>query len=138
MPGLAYDRCGELLVVVMGREAVPDAEWDGYLDFIARTLPAGRPARALVFTDGAAPTPAQRTRLDQQIHSLFPDPRVALITGSTFARGVLNAIAFFSRGYRAFAPDQLRDAFAYLGIAPSAGPQVELTARVLRGAIGAR
>ena len=61
---------------------------------------------------------------------------IAVVTGSTFARGVLNGWALVRPGYRAFAPDKLDDAMRFLDITPSTMRDVEAMSWQLQAELG--
>lgn len=116
MANIAYGRAGHVAVMVAGRENPSDAEWEGYIDFLESMDTPGPSSRTLAVTAGGAPGPAQRVRLEKRIGARRVGSKVAVVTGSTFARGVLNAWSVIRPGYRAFAPDKLDDAIRFLDI----------------------
>ncbi|MFT3775497.1 MAG: hypothetical protein QM820_59880 [Minicystis sp.] len=136
MPSLVFEQTPLCIVMLMGRNNPSDAEWDTYLSAIAAGIAAGMPARALVISNGGAPTPAQRARLEKATTPISGQLKAAIVTGSTFVRGVLNAMALVNRGYRAFPPDKLDEAFAYLDIRPANAGELRAAVAQLRANLG--
>ena len=127
MPNIAHEWISECFVAVRGKGSPTPAEWEEYLAGIARGLQEGRPARCLVLTQGSSPTPAQRVGLAERIVTVEPSLRVAVLTSSTFARGVVDALSTAHPGYRTFAPSALDEALDYLGVRVSAAADVKTT-----------
>src|SRR6185369_13842921 len=72
--------------------------------------------RVLVITAGGSPTPEQRKRLESILHPHRARARVAVVTDSTFARGVVKAIRLFYPFCQAFAPKELDEALRFLDL----------------------
>lgn len=104
------------MVAVLGPTAVSDAEWNDFVSTLAAGVAAHLPSRALVVTLGAAPSPAQRVRLEAALGPVKAKVKAAIISDGTFTRGVVNALALFTPGYHAFSPDRLDEAIAYLDV----------------------
>lgn len=116
----AYGRVDRFVVVVHGDEPPTDEVWKEYIDYTFSGAAARDVVRHLVVTEGASPTSAQRKLLQERTADfLDADPmsvRAAVVTSSTFARGIVTAIGWIVDAPRAFAPDKLEDAMRYLGI----------------------
>ena len=125
MPNIVYGRVGRIAVMVSGRENPSDAEWDRYVDFLEAMGTPGPSARTLAVTAGGAPSSAQRVRLEKRIGEARKGSKLAVVTGSTFARGILNGWALVRPGYRAFAPDKLDEAMRFLDVPAGSVPEVE-------------
>jgi hypothetical protein len=119
MPSLVFDKTPDCIVTWVGRSNPTDEDWARYVAFCAAQLAAGVPPRALIVTAGGSPSPAQRRLLDQGTRQAAHHMRAAILTRSTFARGVMNAMALVTPGYRAFSPDRLEEALAYIEVRPS-------------------
>jgi hypothetical protein len=134
---LAYGRVDRFVVVVHGKEPPTDEEWNEYLDFTFKGAAAKDVVRHLVVTEGAAPSSAQRRELQERASEcLDQDPmsvRAAIITPSTFVRGVVTAMSWIVDTNRAFAPDKLDDAMKYLGIPLEHFAEIEKMVRTLQG-----
>jgi hypothetical protein len=111
---VAYDRIRSLIVAVHGREPATDPEWESYIAFIASHVANFPSPRLLVVTAGGAPTPLQRRQLMQATSTAMPDVRAAILTSSTFVRGIVTAMSILEPQYRAFSPDSMEDALRYL------------------------
>jgi hypothetical protein len=116
----AYGRVDRFVVVVHGTEPPTDEVWREYIEGTFQGAAARDVVRHLVVTEGASPTSAQRKILQEKIAEfLDADPmsvRAAIITPSTFARGIVTAISWIVDAPKAFAPEKLEDAMQYLGI----------------------
>ncbi len=125
MRNIAYARTDHCFVVVRGREAPTDTEFEWYLATIERALREGMPPRCLVLTEGGSPSPAQRTGLAERLALVEGAVKVAVLTDSTFARGVVSSVASSKPGYKVFGANELDQALAYLGVRPSAAVDIK-------------
>ncbi len=108
------------IVLVHGVAAPTDDEWTAYLDFLQVYLrPNPTHPRFLVVTAGGTPSPTQRKRMEALSGRMLYASRVAIVTGSTFARGVVTAFSLVSPGYKAFDPKAIDKAFEFLEQPPS-------------------
>lgn len=130
MQNLAYGRAGSVVVLVQGETAPSDAEWEAYLRDAAVWVQEGGLRGLLVHTAGGAPTPAQRRAMDGMLRGQVQHMKVAVLTRSTFARGVLRAMDMFYSQFRGFEPGALREALDYLGVRVH---EVEAVERCLQG-----
>ena len=123
MPNMLWAIVGDIIVVANGQQIPTDAEWDAYLKFVGEHL-ASAPPRAVVFSEGGGPTPAQRRRLyDLTSNSAG---RVAVLTNSVMGRGITNAVQIASPyTYRMFARVEMADALAFLEEPAEAGERIE-------------
>jgi hypothetical protein len=136
MPNIAYGRVGGIAVMVGGRENPSDEEWDRYIDFLEGMKTPGPLARTLAVSAGGAPTSKQRARLEQRIGEERKGSKLAVVTGSTFARGVLNSWAVVHPGYRAFAPEKIADAMRFLDVPAAVESEVEAMVAKLQADLG--
>ncbi len=120
LPTIRYATVGHVLVLVHGTTAPTAHEW---LEYCATLKEAGtRPdTTLLVITGDAGPTPKQREELQR---SAPPDIRVAVVTGSPLARGIVTLLGWFNATIRAFTPAELTAAVTYLGVTESETPLV--------------
>jgi hypothetical protein len=109
---MALSVLDRLFVVVYGAEDPSDGEWRGYLDLVERH--GIRRTMQLIYTEGGAPTAAQRRALNQLIagHTV----PVAVISARAGVRWTVTVLSWFNRRIRAFPPVGFRDALAYLEI----------------------
>jgi hypothetical protein len=75
--------------------------------------------RILVVTEGGTPSPKQRQALDVVSKPVMNKSKIAVVTRSTFARGVVNAFALLYPVYRAFDPRDIDGALRYLDLSPA-------------------
>lgn len=114
---MAYCRCGTShVVLVHGVEAPSDDEWRAYLQDLERWLP--EVVGIVVVTDGGGPTSSQR-RAGRELMARNRRNviRVAVVTDSLLARGIVNALNLFNPGIRSFRPEAIKDAIAHMGAA---------------------
>ncbi|MCK6589854.1 MAG: hypothetical protein L6Q76_19960 [Polyangiaceae bacterium] len=121
---MAYDSINSFVVVVHTKAPPTDEEWNEYIEFNrANGVERGIVTRYLVVTEGGAPTARQRKLLHDALSPLleqYPNViRSAIVTPSTFVRGVANAMGLVNPIIRGFSPNEMQKAYAYLGV-PSA------------------
>jgi hypothetical protein len=110
---MATGRVAHCLVVVHGKETPTDEEWNAFLA-IGLKYVAANPMRLLVVTDGGAPSAKQRKRVAEVLVSRPETDRIAIVTASMIARGVVTALSWFNPVQKTFAPNHLDDALEYL------------------------
>jgi hypothetical protein len=117
------------LFVVVCAARPTDEEWAAYLELVTRQ--GVERTKYLIVTDGGGPTSSQRRRLRERLagHAV----PVAVVSESTWVRCWVGVTAFswLNRNVRAFAPTELVEVFAFLGIprsrtGPIAGELVRL------------
>jgi hypothetical protein len=128
------EACG-CIIVCQGKEAASSEESDRQLEALARYAEVTTKPRVLVISSGGAPTPEQRKELDQVIHPLRERIRIAVVTDSTFARGVVKAIRLLYPCYQAFALKELDDALRFLDVRSADVIEVKRCAEELRASL---
>lgn len=118
---MAYDSFNSFVVVVHTKVQPTDEEWDEYIEFNRiNGHDRGVITRYLVVTEGGAPTAAQRKIFHDAITPLLKQNpnvmRTAVVTPSTFVRGVISALSVVNPIFRAFSPNEMKEAYAYLGV----------------------
>lgn len=143
---MAYGTGGEfggrkLLIAVHTASAPSDLEWDRWLAFLDENGKQmnGDLARLpnLVFTDGGAPSTAQRTAVNMRIAQGVTLPPVAVVTNSVVVRTILRGLSVFNPGTRAFAPTDLENALTHLDVPLSETKSILQAAKRLEMEIGA-
>ena len=77
------------------RRALPDnADWDAFLDTVAHNVRPNDKVRVLVNTEAAGPNAAQRQRMNELMNGLGSKLRVAVLTESVLARGIIQALSW--------------------------------------------
>ncbi len=117
---LLYDVTPELVVLVHGDDHPSGADWEGYLAALGK-LGAIPRSGVLVVTDGAGPSPTQREAMNTRY---AVQVRVAVVTASPVARGMVTVLSWFNKLIRAFPPPAIRDALAYLQVDASRHDEV--------------
>lgn len=122
-----------VLLVVHGREPPTDGEWEYYLSQVKLVVATGRP-RAMAVTEGGAPSLSQRTRLNR----LLRGTRAlgAVVSDSSFVRGIVTALSWFNHGVRSFSPDELAAACAHLELSTAQTHQLRGRLDALRHSLG--
>lgn len=109
---LATRGLGNYVVFVHGTLAPPQAEWNMVLDLF-RNHPNLTAARTLVYTEGAAPSAAQRADLNAVLGKVKMP--TAVMTSSTISRAAGTALSWLNPGFRVFAATDFDGAFDHLG-----------------------
>lgn len=109
------ESCG-CVVACQGRDPASNDEWRLFLEASARHMETTTRPRVLVITAGGAPTPEQRKNFDQISEKHRAGLKIAIVTDSTFARGVVRAIRLFYPFYQAFALSELDEALRFLEV----------------------
>lgn len=100
-----------VLLVVHGHEPPTDDEWETYLGQVKLVVATGRP-RAMAVTEGGAPSLSQRTQLNRILRGTRA--LGAVVSDSSFVRGIVTALSWFNHGVRSFSPDHFEVACAHL------------------------
>lgn len=116
---------GDIVVAVYGESAPLDEEWKEYL---AVLRPLSETYRMVIFSAGGGPSTMQRRDLEAATRN--HKSRVAVVTSSRTARGIVTAISWFNREIKAFAPSKHQDAFTYLELAPN---EIDAVLHAVRG-----
>ena len=109
---MAIARSERVFTVVYGADAPTNEEWTRCLALFQER--AGQPSRFLVQTHGGGPDAKQRKVLADTLRN--EDARIAVMTDSILARGILTALAWLGLPQRGFALHDLRAAAEYLGL----------------------
>ena len=106
---LVTRRVGRLLILRQNKSNPSDEEWDECLGLLNPDLDH---VRVLVVTDGGAPTPEQRRRLNQTLNGT--PVRISVVSESVKVRFVVSSVAFLSRNIKSFAETEYSDALQHL------------------------
>ncbi len=113
MPNLFIESQGRVVVLVHNGLPYTPEEWQTILALTARTDLAD--LRILVHDDeGSSLNTAQRREVLDTMGGRMP--MAAVLTSGRMVRGVVTALAWFKPGIKAFAPEHLDKAVAYLGL----------------------
>jgi len=109
---VAFRLIDHWLLTVYGISDPTDAEWAVCADkFRSMDL---RHLRVLIYTEGGAPSAAQRKVMNDVVNGrTFP---TALVSSSAMMRGIATAMSWFNKGIKAFEPDAIEDALAYMEV----------------------
>lgn len=115
-----YIQRSPLQLVAAHSEAAPtEEEWNRYVAearAAGETLANTRGSWALVMSDGGGPNGAQRKAI-ASVPGIAALP-TAVVSSSLLTRGMVTATAWLGKEIRAFAPEHIDRAYAYLGISP--------------------
>jgi hypothetical protein len=127
--------CGCMLVI-QAAEAPSDEEAAAYVTALEPYVSATSAPKVLVVTEGGAPGPSFRRRIDQVIEPRISTTRFAIVTNSTFARGVLGAIRLLYPFYQGFSPTDMAGALRFLNVPQSQSTDVLRRVSELRAELG--
>ena len=119
MKTMATGQVHGCFVLAHATEAPTEPEWDRYIEQMRAYIPQVPRLRILVVTEGGTPSPKQRQALDVVSKPVMNKSKIAVVTRSTFARGVVNAFALLYPVYRAFDPRDIDGALRYLDLSPA-------------------
>jgi hypothetical protein len=137
MNHMAFKIVGNLHVIVVGEKDPAPSDWDAYIHAIQASMKAGaepRQLRTLVFSDGGGPNSAQRKAVANLLNGQATP--VAIVSNSAVMRGIMTALAWFNPLARAYAPGEIGDALAFLGVPERSFDSIRDTARGLQGNLG--
>jgi hypothetical protein len=113
----------EIALVVHGAGTPTASEWRRWAEAGASRRPRG----VLVYSFGGGPSSAQRTEIVALMGKLRYVPTTVMVTSSVVARGAITAMSWFvppAKRAKIFAPRELEDAFAELGLPEAARRRV--------------
>ncbi|MCC6555370.1 MAG: hypothetical protein IT372_20610 [Polyangiaceae bacterium] len=103
-------------MVVHSSVTPSDEEWNAFVTTITAVARSDNRVSNLVFTDGGAPTAAQRSKVNALVQN---QPRLtAVIADSALVRGVVTAFNWFNPAIKVFSPSQSDQAFRHLNLSP--------------------
>ena len=105
-------------IIVHGSGTPSKDEWQAWLHEYRQRSP--QLEGVVIYSFGGGPTSAQRTELLQIVDKLQHVPRTIMVTSSAMVRGIITALSWFiapPKRAKVFAPTELEDAFAALGLA---------------------
>lgn len=107
---------GHLCVIfVSATKPASDSDWSEYVAWFRANVPPGSSLKSIVFDRAGGPNAAQRKQVNDMTASC--SLHVAVLSPSAVGRGVVTAMNWFKKdSYRAFMPEELDSAIAYLGI----------------------
>lgn len=100
-----------LFVAVYGDSAPSDEEWDRYMSTMREIT---EDDSLLIFSWGGGPTMKQRRELEEAV--AHHRGKVAVVTGSRVARGIVKAISWTGKRIKAFDFERRAEAFEFLGL----------------------
>lgn len=95
------------VVAVFGKTAPSRADWTEYLELLQREVLTSPRQRGLIVSHGGTPESHQRRELERVAGPTAAQRRLAVVTSSTFVRGVLKAMSIFDPSYRGFGLSEL-------------------------------
>lgn len=105
------------MLAVFGEQSPPDEEWEEYLRVMKDIEPDD-----LIFILSAGGGPALMQRRDLEQLTGHHRGRVAVVTTSRMARGIVTALSWMEKSIKAFDPTRRKDAFDYLEISEGLRP----------------
>lgn len=137
---IAYAILNSYVIYVGGRRPPRDDEWLELFDFVDQSgMTEGVARRCLLISDGGSPSLAQQKlmleRIQRPLEVAPGSIKAAIVTPSTFARGVALALSQLSPIFKTFRPDEMAQAYVYLGITPAFAEQIERVVQSLRATL---
>jgi hypothetical protein len=137
---MVWGSVNAFVVVVHGKDTPTDEEWNEYLQFnLDMGSEHGVNVRSLAVTEGGAPTAAQRkTFHDAATRLLKKHPGVvrgAVVTPSTFVRGVVTAMSLVNPMIKAFSPAEMKECYAYMGVPEAYAGRVDALIASLKASL---
>jgi hypothetical protein len=120
-----------LLVAVYGESSPTDEEWQRYIETM-RAITATE--SLLIFSWGGGPTMRQRRELEEAVS--HHQGKVAVVTESRIARGIVKAIHWTGKQIKPFGFNRRDDAFEFLGLDELQRGQALEQARALTTELG--
>ncbi len=103
----------QLAVAVWSERTPPEIEWKEYVRVLSAMSSSNN--RMIVFSAGGGPNAMQRQDLDELTEKKDDKVRVAIVTGSRIARGIVTAISWIRKDtHVAFNPTDVNKALDYL------------------------
>ncbi|MET0592793.1 MAG: hypothetical protein ABW133_08850 [Polyangiaceae bacterium] len=109
----------EIALVVNGAHTPTASEWRRWIEAGGSRRPRG----VFVYSFGGGPSSAQRTETVALMEKLRYVPTTVMVTSSVVARGAITAMSWFvppAKRAKVFAPAEIEDAFAELGLPEAA------------------
>jgi hypothetical protein len=128
MKSMAVAVVDSLFIVAYGASSPTDDEWSSYLGLVQRH--GIDRTQQIIFTEGGAPTSAQRRQL-----AAFLDGRtvsVAVLSGSACVRVTVTALSWLNSRIKAFPPSALSEALEFLDVPASRASLIAGTLQKLR------
>ena len=125
---LAIQVVDRLFIVAYGATRPTDAEWSSYLDLAQRH--GIDQTQQIIFTEGGAPTSAQRRQLAALLNGRAVP--VAVLSSSARVRVTVAALSFFNSQIKAFPASALPDALDFLDVPASRADLIAGTLQKLR------
>jgi hypothetical protein len=117
MKTAAYGRVGDCFILVLGKVPPADADINPYLAFVRGAIRPDMKPRVCVQSYGGGLSPKQRQALNELTAPFAKVARIAVLTDSAVARGVVTAMSWFAKEvYQAFSLSDLNAALDFLQI----------------------
>ena len=128
---MAYRTVNGIFCVAHGSSNPSDEEWKAYLDYYLAN--ERECLRTLVVTDGGGPNAKQRAETAKLIQSA--PTRVAIVSSSTFVRGVATALSWFNKRVQAFSDTEMDRALSYLEVTDNLARLITAELKTLQATI---
>ncbi len=126
----AYTIHKRVFLVMNTKDNPSDAEWGEYVDFTIKNL--AHFSSTMIITEGGGPNTMQRGMMNDLLEAKGFKQKVAVVTLSRLARGIVTALSWFNPNVRAFSTVQIPAALTYLDIPESEHEGVQREIRALR------
>ena len=133
-------RIGDVCIYISAKRPPSDADWNAYLAWLREN---GKPSvtrpelLSLVYDRSPGPNASQRKQLNDS--TVGWKMRVAVLSPSTVARGIVTAMNWFKKdAYEAFPPDDFERALTFLGAPAQIRPDITIATKDLAAELDAQ
>jgi hypothetical protein len=119
MKSIAFGK-SDCLIYAGGVGPPSEQDWAGYVSFLQSNLHPQGTNPMLIWTLGGAPSPSQRKAATEVIKPYTGTLKIAVVSGSAMARGILTAFSWFVQmQFRTFSLNHIDEALEYLEVPSS-------------------
>lgn len=124
MKDMACELVGDIVLCMHNSKSPDDKSWQVYVDACVASAQMHNgdfsKTRQLVLTDGGGPNAGQRKAAVDAVDKLkgAKEGRVAVVSSSTFVRGIVTVFNWFNFTVKAFAPNSIDEALRFLTVTP--------------------
>lgn len=111
---MKYLVVNSVALMVHTKDNPSDDEWSDFMTRLRQDR--GKYGCALIFTDGGGPSTMQRGQMNDAFEEMGFKGKVAVVTISRLARGIVTALSWFNPNVKAFTPLQINAALEYLEV----------------------
>lgn len=131
---MRYLVVSSVAIMVHTKDNPSEEEWSDFMTRLRQDR--GRYGCALIFTDGGGPSTMQRGQMNDAFEEIKFKGKVAVVTVSRLARGIVTALSWFNPNVKSFTPLQVNAALEYLEVLPGDQDKVRNELTKVRSQLG--